>query len=188
MPAAPLAAPFNLDGWIGAHLPHALGAIGNKEVFKGSDFIFQIIKGPNARNDFHLDPWDEIFYQLKGHIFVHVIEAGQERRIRIGEGEVFLLPKHTYHSPRRPPGSVGLVVERPRAPDELDGFAWFCPACAGKLHEVSFWCDDIETALPAVIRTFNADLSLRSCKRCGAVLPDPTSYDHWDPVRAADWA
>ncbi len=71
-----LALPFNLDGWIEENLPKSLGAIGNKEVFKGSDFIFQIIKGPNARNDFHIDPFDEIFYQLKGHIFVHVIEAG----------------------------------------------------------------------------------------------------------------
>ena len=37
-----------------SRLPRALGAIGNKEVFRGSDFIFQIIKGPNARNDFHI--------------------------------------------------------------------------------------------------------------------------------------
>ena len=66
--------PFGLEAWIQQNLPTASGAIGNKEVFKNSDFIFQIIKGPNARNDFHIDPWDEIFYQLHGHIFVHVIE------------------------------------------------------------------------------------------------------------------
>src|SRR5271156_5204254 len=124
---ATLTLPFNLAHWIDANLPHALGAVGNKEVFKGSDFIFQIIKGPNARNDFHIDPFDEIFYQLKGHIFVHAIEDGHERRIRINEGEVFILPKHVYHSPRRPPDSIGLVIERPRSPSELDGIAWFCP-------------------------------------------------------------
>jgi len=171
--------PFNLDGWIDENMPKSLGAIGNKEVFKGSDFIFQIIKGPNARNDFHIDPFDEIFYQLKGHIFVHVIEGGSERRIRIEEGEVFILPKEVYHSPRRPPGTIGLVVERPRAKDELDGIAWFCPSCSARLHEVRFWCDDIERGLKDEISAFNANLALRTCNSCGAVLPDPTTVDPW---------
>ena len=174
-----LALPFSLDGWIAENLPKSLGAIGNKEVFKGSDFIFQIIKGPNARNDFHIDPFDEIFYQLKGHIFVHVIEDGRERSIRIEEGGVFILPKEVYHSPRRPPGSIGLVIERPRGKDELDGIAWFCPSCSARLHEVRFWCDDIERGLKDEIAAFNANLDLRTCKDCGAVLPDPTSFDPW---------
>jgi 3-hydroxyanthranilate 3,4-dioxygenase len=169
-----LGLPFSLDRWIESNLPRALGGIGNKEVFKGSDFIFQIIKGPNARNDFHIDPFDEIFYQLKGAIFLHVIEGGTEKRLRIEEGEVFCLPKQVYHSPRRPAGTVGLVIERPRAPDELDGIAWFCSKCSNRLHEVSFWCDDIERGLKDVIAGFNADVDLRTCKTCGSVLPDPT--------------
>jgi len=166
--------PFSQKGWIERHMGGALGAIANREVFKGSDFIYQIIKGPNARNDFHLDPFDEIFYQLAGDIFVHVIEAGRERRIPVKEGEVFLLPKGVYHSPRRPPGTLGLVIERPRRREELDAIAWFCPKCSHKLHEVEFWCDDIEKGLAEVIRKFNADLALRTCGECGAVLPDPT--------------
>lgn len=178
--------PFGLESWIQQNLPSALGAIGNKEVFKNSDFIFQIIKGPNARNDFHIDPWDEIFYQIHGHIFVHVIEDGREKRIRIGEGDVFLLPKNVYHSPRRPPGSVGLVIERPRQRNELDGIAWFCPACSNKLHQVDFWCDDIEKGLRDIIAAFNANEQLRTCNKCGTVLPDPTKIDHWGAARASD--
>jgi len=182
-----LGPPFNLQAWIDTNLPQALGAIGNKEVFKGADFIFQIIKGPNARNDFHIDPWDEIFFQIRGHIFVHVIEAGRERRVRINEGQLFLLPKHVYHSPRRPPGSIGLVIERPRKPDELDGIAWFCPSCARKLHQVDFWCDDIERGLRDVIQAFNVNEALRTCKPCGAVLPDPTTIQPWDPAKIEEW-
>jgi 3-hydroxyanthranilate 3,4-dioxygenase len=188
MTSAKLHPPFNLEGWIEQNMPRALGAIGNKEVFKGSDFIFQIIKGPNARNDFHIDPFDEIFYQMHGHIFLHVIEDGREKRLRIAEGEVFILPKNVYHSPRRPPGTIGLVIERPRKSDELDGCAWFCPACSNKLHQVDFWCDDIEKGLKDVIGAFNADLAKRTCGKCGAVLPDPTSFDQWDPARRAEWA
>jgi 3-hydroxyanthranilate 3,4-dioxygenase len=188
MATAPITLPFNLDGWIEQHLPRALGGIGNKEVFKNSDFIFQIIKGPNARNDFHIDPFDEIFYQLKGHIFLHLIEDGVERRLRIAEGEVFCLPKNIYHSPRRPPDSIGLVIERPRKASELDGCAWFCPSCANKLHQVDFWCEDIERGLRDVIGAFNADEEKRTCKRCHAVLPDPSKIVHWDAARAAEWA
>ena len=179
--------PFDLQAWIDAELPTSLGAIGNREVFKNSDFIFQIIRGPNARNDFHIDPFDEIFYQIRGHIFVHVIDEGKERRLRIAEGEVFLLPKQIYHSPRRPPGSIGLVIERPRARDELDGIAWFCPGCAGKLHQVDFWCQDIERGLRDVIQTFNANEALRTCTRCGAILPDPTTIQQWDPAKIEEW-
>jgi 3-hydroxyanthranilate 3,4-dioxygenase len=180
-----LETPFNLDGWIAQHLPRAMGAIGNREVFKGSDFIFQIIKGPNARNDFHIDPFDEIFYQLKGHIFLHVIEDGHEKRLRINEGDVFCLPKQVYHSPRRPPESIGLVLERPRAETELDGIAWFCPKCSTRLHQVDFWCDDIERGLKDVIANFNADEAKRTCRSCGTVLPDPTRADPW--ARPEDW-
>jgi len=35
-----LQAPFSQKEWIDRHLPQALGAIGNKEIFKGSDFIY----------------------------------------------------------------------------------------------------------------------------------------------------
>jgi 3-hydroxyanthranilate 3,4-dioxygenase len=167
-------APFSQKDWIEKNLPRALGAIGNKEIFRGSDFIWQIIRGPNARNDFHLDPFDEIFYQLQGDIAVHVMEEGRERVVPVREGEVFLLPKGVYHSPRRPANTLGLVVERPRGQDELDAIAWFCPACANKLHEVRFWCDDIEQVLGKVVKAFNADLALRTCGKCGTVLPDPT--------------
>ena len=173
--------PFSLQEWIDKHLPQALGAIGNKEVFKGSDFIFQIIKGPNARNDFHIDPFDEIFYQMKGHIFLHYIdENGKEQQVRINEGDTFLLPKNMFHSPRRPPGSIGFVIERPRKADELDGVAWFCPSCSNLLHKVEFWCADIEVGIKEVIQAFNANEDLRTCKKCGAVLPDPTTIKHWD--------
>ena len=32
----------------------------------GDDFIVQVVGGPNQRTDYHLDPYEECFYQLKG--------------------------------------------------------------------------------------------------------------------------
>jgi 3-hydroxyanthranilate 3,4-dioxygenase len=171
---------FNLAAWTEEHLPTAQGALGNREVFKNSDFIFQIIKGPNARNDFHIDPFDEIFYQLKGHIFVETIEDGKVVRHRVNEGEIFLLPKNTFHSPLRPPGSIGAVVERPRGPGEEDGIAWFCKKCDNMLHSAYFWCEDIEVTLKKHVQEFNASEHLRTCKVCGEVLDDPTKVPQWE--------
>src|SRR5262245_61866726 len=62
--------PFNLATWIAQTMSGDMGSVGNKEVFRHADFIFMIVKGPNKRNDFHVDPYDEIFYQLQGTIYV----------------------------------------------------------------------------------------------------------------------
>src|SRR3546814_17046878 len=66
-----------------------------------------------------------------------------------------------------------LVIGRKRRPDELDALSWFCERCNGKLHEVMFSCENIETQLKAAIQTFNASEALRTCKACDAILPVP---------------
>src|SRR5215510_5248028 len=159
--------PVHLMKWIDEHKTLFSGPVANKEVFPESEFIYQIVRGPNARNDFHIDPGDEIFYQLEGDITVEFIDVGGRRQTaRVREGEVL-------HCPVRPPGTWGLVIERKRRPDELDRLAWFCEGCQGKLHEVAFACADIETQLKEAIEGFNAREDLRTCQRCGAVLPVP---------------
>ena len=167
-------APVHLMRWIEEHKTLFSGPVANKEVFPESEFIYQIVRGPNARNDFHIDPGDEIFYQLKGDITVRCIdETGKARDIKVREGEVMLCRAGTRHCPVRPAGTWGLVIERKRRPDELDRLAWFCERCETKLHEVSFSCQNIEVELKAAIEEFNASEALRTCKRCGTVLPVP---------------
>ena len=101
MPPRTMKSPFNLNAWIDAYLPKPLGGIGNKDVFEDdTDMIFQIIKGPNARNDFHICPSDEIFYQLKGDMTLPYLDENDLRHeVQIREGDVFLLPRLVPHSP-----------------------------------------------------------------------------------------
>src|SRR5262245_28959451 len=170
----PALAPLHLMRWITDNPQLFTPPVANKEVFPESEFIFQIVRGPNARNDFHIDPGDEIFYQLEGDITVEFIDVGGRRQTaRVREGEVLLCPAGTPHCPVRPPDTWGLVIERKRRPDELDRLAWFCQGCQGKLHEVAFSCADIETQLKEVIERFNASEDRRTCRQCGAVLPVP---------------
>lgn len=166
--------PLHLLRWI-AENPHFFKPpVANKEVFPESEFIFQIIRGPNARNDFHIDPGDEIFYQLKGDITVQFMDGdGRRQAARVREGEVLLCPAGTPHCPVRPPDTWGLVIERKRRPEELDRLAWFCERCQAQLHEVTFSCADIETQLREAILAFNRDEALRTCRACGMVLAVP---------------
>ena len=182
---SPVGVPFSLLGWIDDHADELQPPVGNKVVWKDGDFIFMIIGGPNARNDFHIDPADEIFYQLRGDIRVDLIDGdGVRRPRRVREGEVMLVPAGVPHAPMRPEGSRGLVIERPRAPHELDTLRWYCESCGHVLHETTFHVSDIETELAAALAEFNGDADLRTCDRCGTVLDvaTPFSWESSDPV------
>ena len=48
--------------------------VGNKQLFPaGADFITMVVGGPNQRTDYHVDPYEEFFYQVKGNIHVNVM-------------------------------------------------------------------------------------------------------------------
>jgi 3-hydroxyanthranilate 3,4-dioxygenase len=170
----PNIAPVHLMRWIEEHQMLFSGPVANKEVFPESEFIYQIVRGPNARNDFHIDPGDEIFYQLKGDITVRCIDAdGTPHDVKVREGEAMLCRAGTPHCPIRPADTWGLVIERKRRPDERDGLAWFCERCGAQLHETTFSVTNIEVELLDAIKKFNASAAQRTCKKCGAVLPVP---------------
>ena len=106
---------FNFQNWIKEHQHLLKPPVGNKKVFEDGEMTVQVVGGPNERTDYHDDPVEEFFYQLKGDMVLKVVDNGQFYDVPIREGEVFLLPPHVRHSPQRPQeGSVGLVVEAAR--------------------------------------------------------------------------
>jgi len=166
-------AAFNLKTWIDEHRHLLRPPVGNALVFKDTEFQIMIVGGPNRRNDYHVDPGEELFYQLEGDIALWVIEGGKPREIPIRQGDMLLLPPNVPHSPRRPPNTVGMVVERQRRPDETDRFQWYCEACGAMLHDVALRVTDLATQFKPVLETFYADETLRTCRTCGAVMPPP---------------
>jgi len=168
-----LAPPFNLSAWIDRNRELLKPPVGNKLLFRDGGFIVMAVGGPNARKDYHHDPGDELFYQLQGAIVLKTVQEGRLVDVPIAEGEIFLLPAEVPHSPQRPAGSVGLVVERQRGPGELDGFSWYCEACGHPLHLERLQVSNIETQLPELFTRFYADLHLRTCKVCGTVMQPP---------------
>ena len=166
--------PFNLQAWIDEHRDLLRPPVANKQVWVGTDMIVMIVGGGNERNDYHDDPREEFFYQLKGDMNLKIWpEPGPPPHdMPIRQGEVYLLPPHLRHSPQRPdPDSVGLVVEYARAPGELDGFEWVCENCAQLVHRVEVQLEAIDKDLPPLFAAFNEDIEARTCPHCSTVHP-----------------
>ena len=163
-------AAFNFAQWIERHAHLLKPPVGNRQVFaEAGDLIVMVVGGPNARTDYHDDPYEEFFYQLRGDIVLRVIEDGNPRELPVREGEVLLLPRHVRHSPQRPAGSVGLVVEKVRPPGVDDGFEWYCPKCFTRIHRVEANVKSIVADLPPLFDYFYS--SSRKCPGCGQIHP-----------------
>lgn len=163
----------NLLKWVEENQHELKPPVGNKEVYPGGDMIVMIVGGPNIRKDYHYNETPEFFYQIKGDIIVKIIEDNVFKDIVIREGEIYLLNAKVPHSPQRPAGSVGLVIEERRKPQDTDGFQWYCDNCGHQLYEEYFKLVNIEKQLPETFAKFNRNTLLHTCSRCGHVLQIP---------------
>jgi 3-hydroxyanthranilate 3,4-dioxygenase len=169
----PISSPFNLRRWVDDNRHLLKPPVGNKLLFEDGEFVIMAVGGPNSRKDFHHDPGEEFFFQLEGNMVLRIVEDGRLNDIPINEGDVFLLPPEVPHSPQRPAGSVGIVVERRRRSDEMDGFSWYCENCGHQLLLERVPMANIETELPAIFARFYSSLEQRTCRVCGTVMAPP---------------
>jgi len=166
--------PFSLSKWISDHRAELTPPVANKQVWREADMIVMIVGGGNERNDFHDDPREEFFYQLKGdmNLVIWDGEGHAPRDMAIREGEIYLLAPNVRHSPQPPdPDSVGLVVEYQRPVGELDGFEWACPECNHLVHRVEVQVQAIDKDLPPLFDAFDGDHQARTCPNCGNLHP-----------------
>jgi 3-hydroxyanthranilate 3,4-dioxygenase len=166
-------AAFNFRQWIDEHRHLLKPPVGNKVIFRDSEFIIMVVGGPNSRTDYHVDPSEEFFYQLEGDMTLKTIQDGQAVDVPIREGDILLLPAHVPHSPRRPANTIGLVIERTRRADEIEGFEWYCEQCGHKLYSECLNVSNIETQLPPVFERFYSNVANRTCSQCGAIMAIP---------------
>jgi 3-hydroxyanthranilate 3,4-dioxygenase len=169
----PFTQPFNLQRWIAENRSLLRPPVGNKRIFRDSEFIVMVVGGPNARADYHVDPAEEFFYQLQGDIVLKTMDEGRALDVPIREGEILLLPPRVPHSPQRGADTVGLVIERERRAGELDGFQWYCDNCGQLLYEEFLAITDIEKQLPPVFEHFYSNEGRRTCPRCRALAQRP---------------
>ena len=167
-----IAPPFNLNKWVDENRDKLKPPVGNKNMYpEGTDYIVMVVAGPNARKDYHYNETEELFYQLEGNINVRIQEDGKPRDMKLGPGDMFLLPPKVPHSPMREADSIGLVVERVRKGTGMqDGLMWFCDNCNNKLHDTYFPLTNIEKDFLPRFKEFYSSKELRTCDNCGHVM------------------
>ncbi len=170
--------PFNLNKWLEENREKLKPPVGNKNLYPaGKDYIVMVVAGPNARKDYHYNETEELFYQLEGNITVRIQDEGKAVEMKLGPGDMFLLPAKVPHSPVREEGSIGLVIERVRKDtDFMDGLQWYCENCNHKLHEVYFKLEDIEKDFLPRFREFYSSEELRTCDQCGHVMESDSRF------------
>jgi 3-hydroxyanthranilate 3,4-dioxygenase len=132
-----------------------------------------VVAGRGPRRDYHVNSVAELFYQLEGDIAVIVRDDGGEtHEVVVPGGGLWLAPAGVAHSPQRPVGTLGLVVERARDAGSTEAFRWFCEPCGAIVHEIERPVVD-----PAELRhqmlAFYANEAARTCRSCGEVLRPP---------------
>ena len=177
--------PINLQEWIDRHRGELKPPVGNKQIWRDErGTIVMIVGGPNARKDYHVNATEELFYQIEGDITVGIIHpgTGKPQDVIIREGEIYLLPANVPHSPRRPAGTIGLVVEQPRPAGARDKLQWYSDDTHELVYEAEFELDNIETDLKRIMDEFWSNEALRTCKSTGSVISPPTEAEPPPPA------
>ncbi len=160
--------PLNFRKWIDEHRHLLKPPVGNAHVWADREFMVTVVGGPNSRTDFHVNQGEEFFFQVEGDIHLRLLdEQGKPYDLPIREGEIFLLPGNVPHSPQRPAGTVGLVIERRRLPGEDDSFLWICDGCHAPLYKETLHVTDLVTQLPPVFARYWGNPAHTTCKQCG---------------------
>lgn len=177
--------PRNLMAWAEANRGALAPPVCNAAIFPDGNYIVNMVGGPNTRTDFHDNPTEEIFLQLKGDAYLEIWDRGRFERIDIREGDVFLLPAHVIHSPQRPEPGLCLLVEMVRPKGLLDALQWHCGRCASLVWRAETQMTNLVADLPAIYEVFYAKSEEeRRCPTCGTVHP---GRDHaaWQAQRAS---
>lgn len=145
--------------------------VGSIIIFTGlgisNSLLHQIVGGPNARTDYHVNETPEWFYQYRGSMLLRVIDEGSFRDLPIREGEMFLLPPNIPHNPIRFADTVGIVIEQPRPTQSIDRLRWYCQNDGTLVYEAAFHCTDLGTQIKEAVNDFKTDGQKQVCSKCG---------------------
>ena len=171
---------FNFQKWIDDHADRLKPPVGNQQIWEDTDMMVTVVGGPNQRTDYHDDPVEEFFYQMKGDMVLKIFDRGEFYDLPIREGDIFFLPPHVRHSPQRPvSSSLGLVVEPKRPNGEKDAFEWYCFECGALVHRAEIALQSIVRDLPPLYQSFYENEAARTCPKCNSLHPGQHPPKNW---------
>eukprot|EP00835_Amoeboradix_gromovi_P002332 NODE_130_length_18488_cov_0.389961.p9 type:complete len:164 gc:universal NODE_130_length_18488_cov_0.389961:16169-16660(+) len=139
----------------------------NNRVVQQDQLMVMLVQGPNKRTDYHVNPTNEWFYQLKGDLVLKIIEDNSFKDLVIKQGESYLLHANIPHSPQRVENSLGLVIEMVRPENMLDSLQWYCNGCKKLLQESKVRVNDLNVDLLKPINEFTS--KKQKCPDCNTI-------------------
>src|SRR5438132_6974116 len=103
---------FNFQNWIKENQHLLKPPVGNKKVFEDGEMTVQVVGGPNERTDYHDDPVEEFFYQLKGDMLLKVVDDGNFLRCSHSRGRGFPAAGARAALPATTAGRLGRARRR----------------------------------------------------------------------------
>ena len=67
--------------WIAENPDKLKPPLGAKTIFQDQDFMVTVVGGPNTRTDYHVNPTEEFFFQLKGTVTIRIQHEGKPHDI-----------------------------------------------------------------------------------------------------------
>ena len=151
-------------------------------MYGGDDFIVMVVGGPNQRTDFHVDPYEEWFYQVAGNMHVNVDRGRQaarrctSARARSGCCRGTRRTRRSARRPARSASSSSGSARRARWRSSSGTARTATPWCTRS----SCRCADIVDDLPPVFEAFYGDEQARTCRNCGTLHPGQGLIDACD--------
>ena len=159
--------PFNLHSWVEENRHLLKPPVGNSRIWRTGNSSSWSSADPTQRSDYHINPGEELFYQIEGDIVFKIIEDGKPRDIPIKQGEhvpaagrraALAATAGEHHRPRRRASESSSQEHHLR---------WYCRNCGGVVHDFTFRPADIGKQIKAALAEFNGNEALRTCKACG---------------------
>jgi len=167
-------APLDLKAWIDEHRHLLAPPVGNAMVWKDSDFQVMVIGGPKpAERLSRRSERGALLPSSRATLSSASSRTANAGTSRSARARCCCSRPSSPTAPSRGSGTIGLVIERQRKPGETEALRWYCDRCGKVLHEATLRVTDLGVQLKPVIESFYADESLRTCKKCGAVLQPP---------------
>ena len=169
---------FGLWTWIEENGAAFEPPVGNKVIWEDSQFTAMVIRGPNARRDFHIDPSDEIFFMLKGAMTLETLEDGPLRRLSVLHRRYVWDYKPVDTQTRfeqragEPFVRIRIDFDNPCDDQRVRVHVALREPADRSFHEVTMHVADIQKGLKRAIEDFDARVDLRTCARCGHVQPE----------------
>ena len=136
---------FNLMKWVAENPDKLKPPLGAKTIFREDDFMVTVVGGPNARTDYHINPTEEFFFQLKGTVNIRIQHEGRPHDIALPEGSIKAGMKDTHR--------------------------WYCESCNAVLFEKTVQIEILERDMPPIFDAYYGDPDHQKCKACGHVNP-----------------